>query len=224
MLTYEAESVRADMEALGNRKFITFEGCEGSGKSTILMMVSEYLSTKGIEFITTREPGGVDIAEQIRSVILDDKNTNMDPRTEALLYASARRQHLVEKVIPALDSGKVVICDRFIDSSLVYQGYARGVGISEIMNMNSFALDGYNPSLTIYLDIDPIIGLSRIHNDGKRDVNRIDLESLHFHKRVREGYLLLSENYARIKQVDASRTVYEVFDDVISLINTELMR
>ena len=122
-------------------KFITIEGPEGSGKTTVAKRLVEKLTEEGYQVVYTREPGGVTIAERIRDIILDVNNTNLDPRSEALLYAASRRQHLVEKVLPALESGKIVICDRFVDSSLAYQGYARNIGIDEIYNINMFAIN-----------------------------------------------------------------------------------
>jgi len=139
----------------------------------------------------------------------------MDGRTEALLYAAARRQHLVEKVIPALEEGKIMICDRFIDSSLAYQGYARGLGMNEVMEINNFAIDGLWPDLTIYLDVLPETGLNRIHARGDSEINRLDLESASFHQKVREGYLMLVSKFAdRIVTVDANQAQAEVFEDV----------
>src|SRR5437763_1199681 len=137
-----------------NGFFITFEGPDGAGKSTIIRMVANELK----DALLTREPGGIDIAEQIRKVILDKENIAMDARTEALLYAAARRQHLVEKVRPALEDGKVVLCDRFVDSSLAYQGFARGLGIDEVLSINQFAIENMMPDLTIYFDIEPELG------------------------------------------------------------------
>ena len=203
--------------------FITLEGPEGSGKSTVIKLIEEYLKDKNIEFISTREPGGIEISEQIREIILNKNNTAMDSRTEALLYAAARRQHLVERVIPALEENKVVICDRFVDSSLAYQGYARGIGMDQVMEINRFAIDKYMPDLTIYLDIDPRLGLERISKNKDREVNRLDLEKLDFHKRVREGYMiLLKENSDRIKLIDASRGILEVFEDIKKLLKNIL--
>lgn len=203
--------------------FITLEGPEGSGKSTVIKLIEGYLKDKNIEFISTREPGGIEISEQIREIILNKKNTAMDSRTEALLYAAARRQHLTERVIPALEEDKVVICDRFVDSSLAYQGYARGIGINQVMEINRFAIDKYMPDLTIYLDIDPKLGLERISKNKDREVNRLDLEKLDFHKKVREGYMiLLKENPDRIKSIDASRGILEVFEDIKKLLKNVL--
>ena len=195
--------------------FIVFEGGEGSGKSTILEMIYNWMIDNNIDCIKTREPGGIKIAEQIRSVILDRDNTEMDGRCEALLYAAARRQHLVERVIPALESGKVVLCDRFLDSSLAYQGYARGLGIQEIYEINKFAIDGYFPDLTLFFDVKPEVGLERINKNKDREVNRLDLEKIDFHNKVREGYnILLQRNNNNMIKIDASKSINEVFESV----------
>lgn len=199
--------------------FISFEGGEGSGKSTILKLLAEYLLQQGYKVVCTREPGGIDIAEQIRKIILDPRNVKMDAKTEALLYAAARRQHLVEKIIPELEKGNIVLCDRFIDSSLTYQGYARELGIKEIYSINEFAIGQFLPDLTLYLDVSPAVGLSRIQKDGDREVNRLDLESLEFHTKVREGYLQLVNRFPeRIKAVNAEQDVDAVFHDVLEIV------
>lgn len=166
--------------------FITLEGGDGCGKTTQVELLNKYFNDKGINFINTREPGGIDISEQIREVILNTDNTAMDSITEAMLYAASRRQHMVERVIPALESGVTVVCDRFVDASLVYQGYSRGIGIDEVMKINEPAIEGYMPDLTIYLDIEPALGLERIHSNEKREINRLDLEGIEFHEKVRE--------------------------------------
>jgi len=200
--------------------FITIEGGEGTGKTTQLKFIEEYLKETKLKYILTREPGGIDISEQIRKIILDRDNTSMDARTEALLYAASRRQHLIERVIPALKEDKIVICDRFIDSSLAYQGFARGLGIEEVLKINEFAIEGYMPNLTIYLDIEPSIGLNRINKDSEREINRLDLEKNSFHEKVRKGYHILIERYPdRIKQVDANQTIVRVFEDIKFYIN-----
>ena len=149
--------------------FITFEGNDGSGKTTISKMAYEKLMDMGYPVVYTREPGGIDIAEQIRHVILDPKNTAMDARCEALLYAASRRQHLVEKVLPALAKHQIVLCDRFVDSSLVYQGIARGIGIEEVYKINEFAIEGHLPDATIFLHVVLHTGLSRIETRGEKD-------------------------------------------------------
>ena len=143
--------------------FITFEGPEGAGKTTIIHMVQQKLIQEGYTIVLTREPGGIRIAEQIREIILNPSNTEMDARTEALLYAAARRQHLVEKVIPELNKGNIVLCDRFIDSSLAYQGNARGIGVEDIFAINQFAIEQTMPQATLYFDIEPEVGLERIN-------------------------------------------------------------
>lgn len=205
--------------------FITLEGPDGSGKSTIIKLMEKYLDDNDINYISTREPGGINISEQIREIILNRENTAMDPRTEALLYAASRRQHLAERVIPAIEENKLVICDRFIDSSLAYQGYARGIGMEEVMKINEFAIDRYMPDLTIYFDLSPEIGLDRISKNKDREINRLDLEKMDFHRKVREGYLILLERYPeRIKKIDASQSIENVFNDVkrLMMISLEL--
>lgn len=198
-----------------NGFFITFEGPDGAGKSTIIKMVANELK----DALLTREPGGIDIAEQIRGVILDRENIAMDPRTEALLYAAARRQHLIEKVKPALEAGKIVLCDRFVDSSLAYQGFARGLGMDEVFTINQFAIEQMMPDLTIYFDIEPELGMKRINKNKGREVNRLDLENLDFHHKVREGYHLLIERFPeRIVTIDASGTIDEVFTKTMQVL------
>ena len=205
--------------------FITFEGGEGAGKSTAIKRIVEKLTSQGYEIVLTREPGGTPIAEEIRNVILDKKNTAMDPRTEALLYAASRRQHLVEKVIPALKEGKLVLCDRFLDSSLAYQGGARGIGIDTVYNMNLFATEGMLPDLTILFDIKPEEGLARIAANSQREVNRLDVEKLTFHNKVRDSFHELAKKFPeRFVIVDASKTPDEVFEDAYKAIEDRLKK
>jgi len=204
---------------MGKGFFITFEGPEGAGKSTIIKQIKDDLAQKGVDVVLTREPGGIEIAEKIRAIILDKNHTMMDGRTEALLYAAARRQHLVEKVIPAVENGQIVLCDRFIDSSLAYQGYARGLGIDEVLSINQFAIEGYMPHITLFLDVTPEIGLERINKNSGREVNRLDLETMDFHHKVYEGYRqLLSRFPERIVQINAERSEEEVFKEVKAII------
>ena len=205
--------------------FITMEGPEGAGKTTILKMLGETLQQEGYSVVLTREPGGIPISEQIREVILNKENTAMDSRTEALLYAAARRQHLVEKIIPALEQGMIVLCDRFIDSSLAYQGHARGIDMDEIYSINTFAIGDFMPDVTFYFDIDPAEGLKRISANNQREVNRLDLEELHFHEKVREGYQLVMEKWKeRFVRIDASQPVDVVFEQTKSKISMILER
>ena len=193
--------------------FITLEGGEGAGKTTIANELIQKLSELGIETLYTREPGGIKIAEQIREVILDRENTEMDSRTEALLYAAARRQHLVEKVKPAMDAGKIVLCDRFVDSSIVYQGYARGIGMDEVREINQFAIE----------DIKPEDGLARIAANSGREVNRLDLEGLEFHQLVYEGYKIQANLFSeRIVTVDATQSIEAVTNEICQLILEKL--
>ena len=186
--------------------FITLEGPEGSGKTTAVEAAVKKLEEMGYQIVRTREPGGTPIAEEIRNVILNKENTNMDPRTEALLYAASRRQHLVEKVWPALKEGKIVVCDRYLDSSLAYQGGARGLGVDEILNVNLFATENTWPDLTLLFDINPEEGLKRIASNANREVNRLDLEKLDFHYKVRNTFLELARRYPdRYVIIDASQ-------------------
>lgn len=199
--------------------FVSVEGPEGAGKTTIIQMLAKHLENKGYPVLHTREPGGIDIAEQIRKVILAKENTAMDPRTEALLYAAARRQHLIEKVKPSFEAGALILCDRFIDSSLAYQGYARGLGMDEVFTINQFAIEDMMPRLTLYFDIEPELGLERINQHDGREVNRLDLETIDFHRKVREGYHLLIDKFPeRIYKIDASKPVDTVFIEALSKI------
>jgi len=203
--------------------FITIEGGEGTGKTTLAASLRERLEAEGCAVVTTREPGGIPIAEAIRDIVLRKENTAMDARTEALLYAAARRQHLVEKVMPALAQGAVVLCDRFVDSSLVYQGYARGLGIDEIGEINRFATEGCTPDLTLCLDLPPEAGLDRIRLSGSREVNRLDLEGLAFHRRVREGYRLIAKRYPqRIAMLDAAKPAAEVAAEAWAIVQARV--
>lgn len=199
---------------------ISLEGGEGSGKSTVLGHLEAYFAQRGLETLFTREPGGVRIAEAIREIILCVDHTEMDSRTEALLYASARRQHLAEKVMPAIASGKWVVFDRFVDSSMVYQGYVRGIGIDEVYELNRFATEDFLPDLTLYLDVEPEIGLSRVMDTSGREVNRLDLEGLAFHTKVREGYHILMERFPeRIVKVDANQSLEQVLEQITDILN-----
>jgi len=187
--------------------FITIEGPDGSGKTTALQQVVPRLQQEmNRKVVATREPGGSPIAEKIRSLILDPSHTDMDSRTEALLYAASRRQHLIEKVLPVLESGDVIFCDRFVDSSIAYQGYARGIGEEGIREINEFATEGIEPDVTLYIDVPAEVGIQRIHaNLDEREYNRLDQEKLAFHEKVRAGYQHLAQaNPERIVVVDGT--------------------
>lgn len=200
--------------------FITFEGGEGAGKTTVLKAIEEKLQETQLNVLFTREPGGIEIAEKIRSVILDPTHTAMHERTEALLYAAARSQHFYEKVIPALEQGQHVLCDRFIDSSLAYQGYAREIGMDDVLAINEFAIGKRLPDITIFFDLAPEKGLARIHATRADEINRLDTEGLAFHQKVYEGYQQLMVRYPeRFKVVNADQGVEQVIEDVWMILN-----
>ncbi len=203
-----------------NGLFITIEGPDGAGKTSVINELYPRLQTiakKGI--IKTREPGGGEISEKIREILLDPGHNEMDERTEALLYAASRRQHLVEVILPALNQGKIVICDRFVDSSLAYQGAGRRIGLEEIARINEFATEGTKPDFTLYLDVDSDTGLRRIQKNRAYQFDRLDSEGLEFHQRVRHAYLKMAEeNPLRIHRVDARASLQEVVDASFSAI------
>ena len=202
---------------------ISIEGPEGAGKSSVLEALLPRLENAGIAYLTTREPGGVEIAEKIREVILDPSNTEMDPKTELLLYIASRRQHLAERVLPALEAGKLVIMDRFIDSSVAYQGFGRGLAVTDIEWLNQFATDGLKPNRTFYFDIDVEEGLARIAKSASREVNRLDLEGLSLHQKVRQGYLaILEKEPQRVVKIDASQPFDQVVEDTWLLLKEVL--
>jgi dTMP kinase len=204
--------------------FITLEGPEGSGKTSVMKEVIARLRQEGFVIEETREPGGTPIAEQIRQVILNNENTKLDPRAEALLLAASRRQNLVEKIWPALKAGKIVICDRFIDSSLAYQGGARGLGIEPVLNINLFATESSYPQLTLLFDIPPELGLKRIAANANREINRLDLEQLSFHQKVRDTYLTLAKRFKdRFIIIDASLPLATVIDNTYKAIHQRLL-
>ena len=201
-------------------KFITFEGTDGSGKTSVIKEIIKELEAQGYKVISTREPGGVKISEEIRDIIHDTNNTEMDPVCEAMLYAASRRQHLIEKVKPLLEEGYIVLCDRYIDSSLAYQGYARAIGIEKVKDINSFAIDGFYPDLTIYLDVKPEIGIKRILEHTKtHEFNRMDKESIEFHNKVYEGYKEVIKMYPdRIRVVNGENDLDTVFKNSLNYI------
>ncbi|HAT54172.1 MAG TPA: dTMP kinase [Lactobacillus sp.] len=194
---------------------ITFEGPDGAGKTSVLnALIDDYSLQLGEQLLTTREPGGNKISEAIRTIIMDQANTEMDARTEALLFAAARRQHLVQTVLPALKAGKVVFSDRYVDSSIAYQGAGREIGEAAVADMNLFATEGLTPDLTIYFDVPSEVGLTRIHEYRSDEVNRLDNEELSFHRRVRHAYLkLLQEEPQRITLIDANQPLEKVIAD-----------
>ncbi|GAA6112881.1 MAG: dTMP kinase [Apilactobacillus sp.] len=206
-------------------KFITFEGTDGAGKTTILNMVLDYLKdTMGDQLVTSREPGGNPIAESIREVILDRQNIEMDKRTEALLYAAARRQNIEQTVKPAIAANKLVICDRYLDSSIAYQGGGRQIGEQEIYEMNQFATEGFLPDLTIYFNLPVEEGLKRIaQNRNEDDIDRLDVETIDFHNRVYDAYQRLAKQQPEIiKSVDATQSIDAVYQNVLEILQPYL--
>lgn len=195
--------------------FITVEGPDGSGKSMLVKALSKRMAgVLNVPLVTTREPGGSPLAEILRDLILNPAYDAIDSRTEALLLAAGRRQHVVEKIKPALNRGEVVLSDRYVDSSITYQGAGREIGIKEVAAINQFAIEDTLPDLTLYLDVDAQVGLNRIgHESSNREKDRLELEEISFHNRVRDAYHeLLEENPDRFRMIDASKTPEEVLD------------
>lgn len=200
-------------------RFIAIEGPDGSGKTSIIQVLRQKLEQDGLEVVTTREPGGSPIAEQIRQVILDVDNHAMDVRTEALLYAASRRQHLVETILPNVQAGKLVISDRFVMSSLAYQGMARGIGLDPVWAINQFAIDGQMPDLTLLVDVPAEVGLERIQAaKGQRQYDRLDRESLAFHQRVRQTYLDLAQDWADLEILDGQKSIEAVSQECYDIL------
>lgn len=201
---------------MSKKFFVSFEGPDGSGKTTIIKLLNEYLQDNNYDVVLTREPGGSAIAEAIRDVILDPQNTNLSYQTEALLYAASRAQHFHDVIKPALAENKIVLCDRFLDSSLVYQGIARQLGVKNVLEINKFAIDDTMPDYTFFLDVDPLIGLERIRQNDTREINRLDLESDDFHQRVYDGYQqIVNDNQERFIIIDANNDLDQVLRDTI---------
>lgn len=193
--------------------FITLEGGDGAGKSTQIRNIKSFFEMKGLVVVHTREPGGTQISEKLRDILLDSHNTEMDAVTEMLIYAASRAQHVRELVKPALDEGSVVICDRFLDSSIAYQAYGRGLG-DMVKIVNSYATDGLTPDITFWMDIDPDAGKERVSKMG--DFDRLEMEARDFHYRVYEGYRAIAQSEPdRIKRIDASRSVEEISAEII---------
>lgn len=200
-------------------RFIAIEGPDGSGKTSVIQALRQKLEQNGLEVVTTREPGGSPIAEQIRQVILDVENHAMDVRTEALLYAASRRQHLVETILPNVQAGKLVISDRFVMSSLAYQGMARGIGLDPVWAINQFAIDGQMPDLTLLVDVPAEVGLERIQAaKGQRQYDRLDRESLAFHQRVRQTYLDLAQDWANLEILDGQKSIEAVSQECYDIL------
>lgn len=206
-----------------NGYFFTFEGPDGSGKTTVSTEIHRRLLAAGYPALYTREPGGIRISEAIRDIILNPVNTEMDARTEALLYAASRRQNVVEKILPALQAGQIVLCDRFVDSSLAYQGFGRQLGFQAVYDINLFAIEDCLPDVTYFLQVSAQIGLERIKK-GRAAQDRLELETLAFHQRVYQGYQAVYNHFKdRMVKIDANQTseavIAQVYADIIERIN-----
>jgi len=207
--------------------FITFEGIEGSGKSTQIALLANYLTARGIRHVLTREPGGTLIGDQVRKILLDPANRSLDPAAELLLYAASRAQHLREIILPALTNGMTVLCDRFSDATLAYQGYGRGLDIEMIRSLDRIVTTGMRPDLTILFDIEASRGIARARGRnnslGLEAEARFENEALVFHERVRQGYLtLVAKEPDRIRIVDASGTSEAVQEQVRKIVDERL--
>ena len=212
------------MESFMKSYFISFEGPDGSGKSTVLkQVVAEIGPRLKTQYLVTREPGGSKIAEKIRQLILNPVNEEMSAKTEALLYAASRSQHMFETVIPALKAGKIVFSDRFVDSSLAYQGAGRELGIAAVKQINDFATSKIEPDLTIFLDVKPQVGLTRIAKERAGKEDRLEQEKLNFHQKVYQGYQeVIKAHPERIKVVDANKPFNLVVEDCVKIIANRL--
>jgi len=204
--------------------FITFEGIEGSGKSTQMKLLTKHLREMNYDVVFTKEPGGTKIGEKIRQILLDPIHHKMNDRTEILLYAADRAQHVVETIVPALESGKIVISDRYIDSNIAYQGYGRGLDMKMVRNVNEWVIRDYWPDLTILLDLDVKLGLKRARDlTPDKSGDRLERELIEFHERVRNAYLKMAEENERYRVIDASREPEDIFQDVLKVIKGELL-
>jgi len=202
--------------------FITFEGPDGSGKTTQARLLAEWLRERGYEVVLSREPGGTDIGDQIRTVLHDPANGAMDARTEILLYSASRAQHVAQRIRPALAAGQIVVSDRYADSTLAYQGYGRGLDLETLRRITDFATGGLTPDLTLYLDIPPEEGLER-RQVGGDEWNRLDAEALEFHQRVRAGYLrLIKGEPERWVVVHGDRPVEEIQAEIRGVVEERL--
>ncbi len=201
--------------------FLSFEGIEGCGKTTQIKLLARRLKSLGYLVVETREPGGGPISERIRTILLDPQNRDMDPSCELLLFLAVRAQHVADKIRPALEKGAVVLCDRFTDATVAYQGYARGLGAGLVTRLNRFAADGILPDLTIFLDVPVSTGLKRKRASGQLD--RLDREHVTFHEAVRKGYLRIArENPRRVRIVDGTTAVDDVARAIEALARTGL--
>jgi dTMP kinase len=208
--------------------FISICGVEGAGKTTQIRRIADFLKSTGLKFVMTREPGGTEIGMKIRSILLDPKNHNLTPKAELFLYAADRTQHIEQLILPALNEGKIVVTDRFVDSTTVYQGYARGIDFELVEKINDLVLNGLKPDVTILLDISPAVGLARVKDQlqfGERieSESRFEQEELVFHEKIRQGFLTLAQKETnRFHIIDADRDPDEVTKDIIRILKTAL--
>lgn len=199
------------------------EGTDGSGKTTQIKLLKEYFENKGFSVLCAREPGGTVISEKIRNIIIDTEHKKMNPKTEALLYSAARAQLVSEVIVPTLKKGDIVICDRFIDSSLVYQGMARNLGVDSISNLNLFASDGIEPDITFFLKLEPEKSIER--KKKQETLDRIESENLYFHKKVFFGYVELAEKFPeRIKTIDAFADIHIIHKNIVQYVESLLLQ
>lgn len=205
--------------------FITIEGTDGAGKTTQISLLEDYLKQRKIDFLLTREPGGTLISEKIREILLDISNQELCDSAEVLLYAASRAQHLQQKILPAVKEGKLVLCDRFVDSSIAYQAFGRGIDKEQVKAINQFATSGIEPDLTIYLDFPPQKGILRKQKEHLHEMDRMEQEKMEFHEKVYEGFQSLAQNYPqRIQKIDASKTIEEVQKEIQTQIEKLLER
>lgn len=192
------------------------EGIEGAGKTTIIQLLKEHYENNGVDIITTREPGGVYSAEAIRKNIMDFP---LDKKTELLLFLAARREHLTNKVLPLIEKGKIIICDRFIYSTIAYQGYGRGIEVDKIIDFNNFVLDGLQPDLIFYIDISIETSINRKSRMNDCDLNRLDKETIEFYKRVRSGYEAIYKSSNSIYRINGEESINEIVKKIVKIIN-----
>jgi dTMP kinase len=210
--------------------FITFEGPDGAGKSTQLQRLASFLENKDIAILCTREPGGTNISDQIRHIILHPEHKEMVEKAEILLYAASRAQHVKEKIKPALEEGKIVLCDRFVDASVAYQGYGLGYGEDKILQINDFATGGLTPDRTYMIDLPPEKGRARMssrkNNEFEQELDRIEQKEIQYHKQVRHGFHQLSQDNDRILLIDGQQSIEKIHDiinkDITHLLETKL--
>lgn len=208
-----------------NGIFISLEGPDGAGKTSVLQLILPKLEKMNRKIVATREPGGVRVAEEIRQVILNPENLEIDAKTELLLFVAARRVHLQSKILPALAAGKVVIVDRFIDSSVAYQGFGRDLGVDVVEWLNAFATDGLKPDLTLYFDVDTDLALARIMKNRTNEIDRLDLEQAEMHRKVRQGYLeIVKSEPDRFVTIDASQSLEEVASEALLAIQNHFSK